>query len=134
MKTWLITWNPQRFQWDDYAKYIADVAEYGHAVIGWSCGRTKAIEKGDRFFMLRQGPEPAGLFASGSIQTPPYLEQHWEDRRKKQLYVDLAFDVLTEKPLIERSTLLSARAGYYAGFWRTQSSRVSISPPTAVKI
>lgn len=134
MKTWLITWNPQRFDWTDLARYIAMVEDHGSAVIGWSCGRTKAIERGDRFFMLRQGPEPAGLFASGSIQKPPYLEQHWEDRRKKQLYVDLAFDVLTEKPLIERSTLLSARAGYCAGAWRTQSSGVSIPAHIASKI
>ena len=134
MKTWLITWNPQRYDWADFAHYIAAVEDYGSAVIGWSCGRTKAIEKGDRFFMLRQGPDPAGLFASGSIYKGPYLEQHWEDRRKKQLYVDLVFDVLNEKPLIERNILLSARTGYYAGAWRTQSSGVSIPPPIASKI
>ena len=134
MPTWLITWNPRRFEWDDFLKYIDEVDVFGHAVIGWSCGRTKAIDKGDRFFMLRQGPDPAGLFASGNIHEAPYYDEHWEDRSKKQLYVDLAFDVLSETPLIERNMLLSKRKGYYAGAWRTQSSGVSIPPKIAAKI
>ena len=42
MKTWLFTWNPDRWAWDDditgYKEMKNDIDEVGFAYGKWSCG------------------------------------------------------------------------------------------------
>ena len=60
MKTYLLTWNPRRSNWDDDIGEMADtVKNGGTAETKWSCGNTKSIQEGDRVFFIQLGEECA---------------------------------------------------------------------------
>jgi 5-methylcytosine-specific restriction enzyme A len=75
----------------------------------WSCGNNQHIEVGDRVFMLKQGPEPRELIASGWVTEGSFEEEHWEDEIGDSgpgaWYVKFDADVLSSTPLIPRSRL-----------------------------
>lgn len=86
--TWLLTWNPQRYNWADIADDIANIAREGKSIGRWSCGRNQSISIGDRAFLIRQGPLPRGIVASGTVTKAPFLEDDWRPgSRKRVLYV-----------------------------------------------
>src|SRR5215207_2249087 len=100
MSTYLLTWNPNRGTRTDLALMAHRVREEGSALVRWSCGNTRRIEAGDRVFLLRQGAEPRGIVASGTVIEPPYEEVHWnEDASKPALYVDVKLDALLDPDL-----------------------------------
>ncbi len=98
MATYLLAWNPKRWQWDDLSECIREVNEAGYTSIRWSCGRTRKIQSGDRLFLLRQGIEPRGILASGYAASDVFEAGHWDDniraRGQTTLYVGASFDVL----------------------------------------
>ena len=85
MKTWLFTWNPKLWRWDD--KYYGhlelkhQIAQVGRAFATWSCGRNRSIKAGDRIFLIRLGVDPRGIVASGIAATDVFEGPHW-DREK----------------------------------------------------
>ncbi len=72
MGTFLLTWNPDKWNWDDIDECIKILHRDGQFDDGWSCGRTKKIESGDRICIMRQGREPRGIFASGYATSKPF--------------------------------------------------------------
>ena len=64
MKTYLLTWNPNKWDWDNLEDEISNHKEKGYSDSRWSC-RNKSIKKGDRVFLIRLGEEPKGIIASG---------------------------------------------------------------------
>jgi len=108
--TYLLTWNPNRWEWEDIQEHIQEIDEKGYCELDWSCGTTERIKPGDRLFLLRQGREPRGIFASGKAVSRPYEEEHWaEDAAgRPALYVDIHLDVLLDpdrEPIFPRSSL-----------------------------
>lgn len=103
MATYLLTWNPKRWDWDEIEDDIHYLAEQGWLDDRWSCGVTKRIRPGDRFFLMRLGLEPRGIIGSGTIQSSPFEELHWAneeaDKGKKANYVDVVFDSLLNAEL-----------------------------------
>ena len=90
MKTYLLTWNPKRFDWD-MEQDLNELKSHGFFDGRWSCGRTKRIESGDRLFLLRQGQEPRGIVASGYAKSSPHTDVHWDESRSDEaLYVEAA--------------------------------------------
>jgi|GEM_PF-1147824 len=97
MATFLLTWNPNNYHWESLAAdakgvRIGETAEEQD----WSVGvRKSGIGSGDRYFMLRQGPEPRGIMGSGSIDSEVWREQRWTGEGKAN-YVDITFDALVD--------------------------------------
>ncbi len=58
MNTYLLTWNPNIWPWDELEEELAAMRKQGFLNSTWSCGVTKQIKIGDRVFLLRQGKEP----------------------------------------------------------------------------
>ncbi|RLC39437.1 MAG: HNH endonuclease, partial [Candidatus Coatesbacteria bacterium] len=81
MKTYLLSWNPEIWEWDDLDDEINTIKEKGFVEGRWSCGRTKIIKPGDYFFLIRLGKEPKGIFASGRIISDVYEDEHWNEER-----------------------------------------------------
>lgn len=135
MSTYLVTWNPNRWEWDMHEN-IAALKQRGFFDSRWSCGRTKSIKTGDRLFLLRQGREPRGILAAGVAKSEPYLDEHWDDNRSGEaLYVKARFDSLLDPEkdgVLPLSRLQDGPLG--AVNWRTQSSGISISPPAAAEL
>lgn len=98
MTTYLLNWNPKRWEWYSIEDDIAYLQENGWLDDRWSCGVNKSIQPGDRFFLIRLGREPRGIVGSGRIRSAPFEELHWDDERAKldqtARYVDVVFDSL----------------------------------------
>ena len=128
MSTYLLTWNPNRWPWEDLAETYHRVVKEGFALIQWSCGRTRRIEVGDRVFMLRQGVEPRGIVASGVVVEPPYEAPHWDaSASKPALYVGVKVDALLDPEVDEILPRELLDEPYFSGMhWNTQSSGISV--------
>ena len=87
MKTWLLTWNPNRYAWDEINGGFDDLfnrlKQVGHIFETWSTGVNTSINKGDRLFLIRLGKEPRGIVASGYAATNVFKCPHWELNRAK---------------------------------------------------
>lgn len=68
------------------------IVRNGVAKYGWSCGNNKSIQPGARVFLVRVGKEPKGIVASGRATSRPYRDRHWEDKRRRALYIDVEWD------------------------------------------
>jgi 5-methylcytosine-specific restriction enzyme A len=51
MSAFLLTWNPNRWNWTSIDESINELSETGKFVGRWSCGNTKRIQVGDRIFI-----------------------------------------------------------------------------------
>jgi 5-methylcytosine-specific restriction protein A len=132
MKTYLLTWNPDRWPWDDLPEEAAYFREKGELPGRWSCGNNRSVRVGDRVFLMRQHVEPRGIIASGWVTRGSYKGVHWEDRRKSALYVQRRFEVFLEPgvdAILARNMLF--RADLSDVHWDTQSSGIEIPPRAA---
>ena len=93
----------------------------------WSCRKTKRINIGDIFFLMRLAVEPKGIIACGYIISEPYLLHHWNEEKAKEnikaLRTDLLFKTLSEKPIISLDYLQNNYPNYK---WTPQTSGLSI--------
>ncbi len=131
MKTYLLAWNPKRWQWEDLARMSQQVKNGNFMSIRWSCGRSKRIKKGDRVFLIRLGEEPRGVFASGIVLAGSYNDEHWDAARAAMggttMYVEVQLDALLnpETDTIIPRELLDGEL-FSAMHWDTQMSGISI--------
>lgn len=132
MATFLLTWNPKKSDWE-LPDDIVTLKRKGTLERRWSCGSNKHIFPGDRVFMLRQGPEPRGIIGSGSVTTGSHEDDHWDESRGGvALYVYVAWDTLSERPIIERKRLDDAR--FSGVHWNSQSSGITIKAEVARRL
>ena len=130
-RTYLLTWNPKKFHWEDIEETVALLHEDGSVDLEWSCGRSKRIAAGDRIFLMRQGAEPKGIIASAVAVSGAIEGEHWDAEKAAQgrteTSVQLDCEVLlnpdVEAPL-SRSTLLGRVPDVN---WDTQVSGISIA-------
>ncbi len=112
MTTYLLTWNPAKWPWDDLEACVREIQTTGHHLDRWSCGRNRKIVEGDRLFLIRQGKEPRGMVGSGWAASIVFDDQHWDDTKRangqRALYVNVDFDVLLNadrEPILTRDQL-----------------------------
>jgi 5-methylcytosine-specific restriction protein A len=142
MATYLLTWNPRSWDWKTLPKDSDDVKKGKGNVHGrWSCGNTKKISKGDRFFLLKQGiGDKTGLIGSGYFRTSPYVDVHWDDERAanndEALYAKISFDTLLnpEKDRILLRKFLKSDRLFSKLNWDTQRSGIEIKEPIASEL
>jgi hypothetical protein len=140
MNTYLLTWNPHRWNWqpDALQALLYDIEQQGFGVQRWSCGHNKGIEAGDRVFLLRQGQKPRGIIGSGWVSDGSYEAAHYVPEKAAQghtaCFVGVRFEVLLSKDAPEdvfpRQRL---DALMFSGtHWNTQSSGITIDKASAV--
>ena len=136
MQTFLLTWNPKKWPWETLDADYARARKQGFLDDRWSCGRSKRIRSGDRVFLLRQGQEPRGIFASGVVTSDaPFEADHFTEEGRSALYVDTRFDVLLHpdrEPILLRASLDSGALATV--HWDTQASGISIAPDAAAEL
>ena len=139
MSTYLLTWNPAKWPWDDLADCIQVIHKNGVYSDRWSCGHSRKIVEGDRVFLIRQGKEPRGIVGSGWAASPVFDDQHWDDAKRaagrRAWYVLVDFDVLLDA---DRESILP-RARLDVGVlgsmhWDTQTSGISIPANVAEQL
>lgn len=134
MRTFLLTWNPKRWDWEDYAADVAKVAHGGKDGT-WSSGNSKRPRPGDRFFHLRQGVEPKGIIGSGWIASKPKLGTHFTESGKTARYVEIHWDSLLNfetTPPLGRDVLGKGLLGAFN--WNPQASGTEIPPEVAAEL
>jgi 5-methylcytosine-specific restriction protein A len=134
MATFLLTWNPLKWHWQDLDTLSKAIREGQTASRRWSCGNSKRIKRGDRLFMIALGASTEiekGIFASGIALRDSFSEPHWDKEKRLQgvtsQYTIVLFDTLFnpfEEVGLPRELL------NYPPFdnvnWSTQSSGISI--------
>ena len=127
--SWLLNWNPSRYDLGELEEELAELKEKGSTQFGWNCSRTKGIEAGDRVFLMRVGDEPRGLVASGYATGSPEEGDHWEDEAKVTNYVPVRWEWFDPVPLISREELDDPQ---FAGVkWSSQASGIRIKGEAA---
>jgi len=134
MRTWLFTWNPTRWAWDDkydgYKEMIHQIDQVGRSFATWSCGVNTSIKTGDRIFLIRLGAEPRGIVASGHAATDVFVGPHWDDSRarlgdtSKRVFIEFDKIVDPSSPDIIPIDLLKEKFPQVC--WSSQSSGISI--------
>ena len=139
MPTYLLAWNPKRWDWDNLPE-MSDAVKAGKKTIDrWSCGRSKRLQVGDRVFVIRLGEHPKGIFASGSIAKPPKEGEHWDEQKAADgescYFVKVAFDTLLDpnaNEILPRELLNSPP--FSKMHWDTQMSGVRIPDEVAADL
>ncbi len=135
MTTYLLIWNPKKWPWDDIQDDIAQINQNSICNGRWSTGVTKKIHPGDRIFLMKLGPEPRGIMASGWVISEVFEDIHWADNNKFAYYVDGHFDTILDP---EKDNLLPfalLRMGIYQKVnWTPQASGVTIPDNVAYQL
>lgn len=126
-KAYLLTWNSLRWPWPELGQEAGRVTAGEVITSRWGCGRNKHIQPGDRLFLLKQGAEPRGIFASGTAVSTPFAALHWDDEKAAlgvhSNYVELQFDtLLLPAESILRRDLLKGHPILRQQYWDTQIS------------
>lgn len=130
-KTFLITWNPQKWNWVDLQENIDHLENIGNVLRRWSCGNSKNIKKGDRIFLVRLGEESRGIMGSGYAKSSYYVAPHWDGTAGKTAnYIDIEFDILInpDKNKLFSSDDLDNVDPNRIQQWFPQQSGISIKP------
>lgn len=121
----LLTWNPQRWNWEDYNEKVKEVHEKGSTLMRWSCGNSKNIKVDDQVFLMRVGSVSPGIIGSGYVVEAPFKDIHFADEDREALYVEVAFDTLLDfKKDILRLEVLKKEMPEQ--LWTPQASGISI--------
>ena len=142
MRTWLFTWNPKRWQWDDkydgYLEMKHQIAQVGRSFATWSCGVSKSIKAGDRIFLIRLGVEPRGIIASGFAATDVFEGPHWDPERAaagdscKRIFIEFDRILDVDNDAIVPIDLLKNR--FPSVCWSSQSSGIQIPANVATDV
>lgn len=108
MQSYLLTWNPSNWpqtqdamdSWLDLVKRMKRQTAKGNTVnnrdTNWSTGSRKNMAIGDRVFLLKQGPNPTGIMASGTVQSRVRTGKSWRTDSGRANYVDIKWDAWVE--------------------------------------
>ncbi|MFD4779719.1 protein NO VEIN domain-containing protein [Rhodococcus qingshengii] len=136
-RAFLLTWNPDNYEWADFAQCVLATQEDGTIDGRWSTGSTKSgIHPGDLVFLLRQGKRGRGIVGSGeavdfSGDAGPrdeiiYPDAHWNGTGTTANYVDVLWDRLVEPDDILPFDDLKAK--FPEQNWSPQASGTQIRP------
>jgi 5-methylcytosine-specific restriction protein A len=136
MSTYLLTWSPKKWPWEDLPRLIGEIKKRGFCLTDWSCGNNKSISKGDRLFLLRQGEEPRGIVGAGWAESGPYEEIHWREEKARAGRTTMYLAVRWEKLLNPDRESIFPREWLNEGElsrvnWNTQISGITIRPEAA---
>ncbi len=115
MTTYLLTWNPKNWHWEDLPVMAAKLTDGVAVEQRWSCGNSRSIAVGSRVFLLRQGVEPKGIVASGWVTKAPFAAPHWDNDRAAKgetaYFIEFAADALLDPNVTAPFDTRNAQAG-----------------------
>lgn len=114
MTTFILTWNPAKWDWDERLDLVHDTAAGNKAADMWSTGnRTGGISPGDRAFLLQQGDGQRGVTASGIFTSDVEPGRHWDPSKTDDAnYAGVTWDtVLDDDDLLPVADLIAGVSG-----------------------
>jgi len=132
--TYLVSWNPSRWNWETFEEDRNSTASGGTVVHRWRTS-SKKPKLDDKVFLLRTGDDPRGIIARGRVVREPYSDKHWDSDRaasgEEADFIDVEFDDIRDPrqdAYVAHSTLTSMISGQD---WSPQSSGIQIKPAAA---
>lgn len=99
MSTWLLTWNPQNWEWATYAEDIENTKKGIKYKDKWSCINTN-VQVGDRVYLIKLGEKPRGIIASGYAVSESYKAPHYNSDKAAEgvmiSNIDVEFDRIVD--------------------------------------
>lgn len=126
---WLLTWNPNNWNWDDYNNAVARIQSGQKYSAKWTCMNTH-VKAGDRIFLAMLGMPNNGIIASGFASSEVYEAEHWDNERASNgeiaKCIDVNFDWIVDyqqQQYIRQETLTQK---FPEQKWNPQGSGISI--------
>ena len=126
MKSYLLTWNPKKWQWEDFEKCVDEINQGYFVDRNWTCRSSKA-QAGDRFFFMRLGVEPKGIigygqFLGGYDKKHPHFDNNRAEKGDTHPLADIKYHALSKTPIISADYLKEN----FKFTWFSQSSGIAI--------
>lgn len=84
MSTWLLSWNPNRWEWDNYEEECEEASKEHPLSFIWSCS-SKKVRTGDEFYLIKLGELPRGIIAHGTVTEDMFDAEHWNDDKPEKI-------------------------------------------------
>ena len=129
-KYWLLSWNPSRWNWEEYDQLCTDTISDHTFIRRWSCTNTNP-KIGDEVFLIKLGHDkPRGIIGHGTVHRESYRDDHYDETKaaegQKINRIDVEFDCLlnykNEKILLQDD--LKEKCSSQT--WAPQSSGIEI--------
>jgi hypothetical protein len=133
MPTYLLNWNPRKWEWTHFHDQLRELAERGSFMEPWDTGASRRLKEGDRVFLIRQGVEPRGIIASGEVRGAPYQDEHWTADGRQANYVAIEWDQMFD-PLVDIILLRSELDRLQPMHWDPQRSGTRIPDEVAAEL
>ena len=130
-RAWLITWNKNNWQWDNYLE-LCEETKNGHSFSDeWACANTNP-KIGDEVFLLKLGDHPRGIIGHGIVNQPSHEADHYDSAKasegKTEKAIGVEFDRLIDydkEHFITQEELNDRCPGQH---WSPQASGIEIKP------
>ena len=134
-RTWLLTWNPNKWHWESFEKDVDNVDKGINVESKYSC-HSKKPRIGDRAFVLKLGENlPKGIIASGYVSHEPYMDiaEHTDDNKEMNC-IKIKFDKIinfNQNEVLLQDILKKELPGQE---WSPQSSGIEVKREIADKL
>lgn len=138
--TYILTWNPNKFDWREYEEMVGIVKDGIGLETDWSC-RSKNLRKGDRFILLMQGMGiKNGVVGFGKILTSTYelpftefgdkfvdirFERMWNYKTDKYVRTDVLKSMFPEQCFVPQFSGIKVKSSILPVLWRVIDDRNS---------
>ena len=136
MKTYLLTWNPDLWDWSDLSHLLDQVKVGQKASCQWAAGEGRGMRPGDRIYFIQYRREPKGLFGAGKVTRVPREESNINVEGsvpgKRVLVVDVDIEDLVDPRNMVILDMSALRVSPFNKIrWETPSSGVLVKPQVA---
>ena len=125
-KAYLLTWNPENWNWPDYKEKV-QAAKEGKAVIESWTSSSKQPNVGDQVFLLKT---KVGIIGHGHVEKASYDAPHYNSEKAKDgrttNHIDVKFDWLMDETENNYISLDLLESVFPKQTWRPQSSGIEI--------
>ena len=125
-KAYLLTWNPDNWNWPDYKEKV-QAAKEGKAVIESWTSSSKQPKVGDQVFLLKT---KVGIIGHGHVEKASYEAPHYDSKKaeegQKTNHIDVKFDWLMDEIDNNYISLELLESVFPKQTWRPQSSGIEI--------
>lgn len=125
-KAYLLTWNPDNWNWPDYKEKV-QAAKEGKAVIESWTSSSKQPNVGDQVFLLKS---QVGIIGQGHVERASYEAPHYDSKKAQEglttNHIDVKFDWLKDETENNYISLDLLESVFPKQTWRPQSSGIEI--------
>lgn len=125
-KAYLLTWNPDNWNWPDYKEKV-QAAKEGKAVIESWTSSSKQPNVGDQVFLLKS---QVGIIGHGHVERASYEAPHYDSKKAQEglttNHIDVKFDWLKDETENNYISLDLLEIVFPKQTWRPQASGIEI--------